>query len=44
VGSTKLTDDRESDPSTMLGLVALVIMGLVVAVAVGVTLGLFVGG
>ena len=34
---------RESDPEAMLGLVILVVVGLLVAMAVGVTLGLFVG-
>jgi hypothetical protein len=43
VGSTKLTGTGESDPSTMLGLVVLVIVGLLAAVVVGVTLGLVVG-
>ena len=33
---------RESDPEAMLGLVILVVVGLLVAMAVGVTLGLFV--
>ena len=32
---------RESDPSAMLGLVILVVMGLWAAIAIGVTLGLF---
>jgi hypothetical protein len=43
MGSTKQTGIRESDPSAMLGLVVLVIVGLLAAVAVGVTLGLLVG-
>ena len=43
VGSTKLTATKESDPSTMLGLVVLVILGLLAAIAVGVTVGLVVG-
>jgi hypothetical protein len=42
MGSTKPTGTRESDPSTMLGLVVLVIMGLVAAIAVGVMLGFVV--
>ena len=42
MGSTKPTGTRESDPSTMLGLVVLVVMGLVAAIAVGVTLGFVV--
>jgi hypothetical protein len=32
---------RESDPSAMLGLVVLVVMGLLVAIAIGGMLGLF---
>jgi hypothetical protein len=43
VGSTKPTGTRESDPSLMLGLVVLVIVGLLAAIVVGVTLGLLVG-
>jgi hypothetical protein len=43
LGSTKLTGTRESDPSRMLGLVVLVIVGLLAAIAVGITLGLLVG-
>ncbi|WP_325113587.1 hypothetical protein [Gaiella sp.] len=43
VGSTKLTGTQESDPSTMLGLVVLVVVGLLAAIAVGVVLGVVVG-
>ncbi|HET9286694.1 MAG TPA: hypothetical protein VFO26_03970 [Gaiella sp.] len=43
MGSTKLTGTQESDPSTMLGLVVLVVVGLLAAIAVGVVLGVVVG-
>ena len=42
-GKHEADSDRESDPSTMLGLVVLVILGLLAAIAVGVTVGLVVG-
>jgi hypothetical protein len=37
------TGRRESDPSAMLGLVVLVVVAELLAIAIGVTLGLVVG-
>jgi hypothetical protein len=37
------TGRRESDPTVMLGLVILVCVAVVLAVAVGVAFGLFIG-
>ena len=36
-------DARESDPTAMLGLVILVIVAELLAIAVGVTFGMFIG-
>ena len=40
---TSDTGRRESDPTAMLGLVILVCVAVVLAVAVGVAFGLFIG-